>query len=220
MKDYISQIQSFPLFSGIAPQELDTMLTCLGSCIRDYRRGEMIILLNESVKYIGIIITGTVHMVKEDVWGNKTILALMGNGEIFGETFSCGSLTTSSVAFSAASHCTVLFLPFYRVLHSCNLTCVFHHRLIENMVQMIAGKNAQLMEKIEIISRKSLREKILTYLSIQSQRQNSEYFEIPLGRSELAEYLCADRCALTRELASMKADGLLDYERNTFHLTA
>ena len=74
------------------------------------------------------------------------------------------------------------------------------------------------MEKIEVTSKKSLREKILAYLSIQSQRNNSTYFEIPLGRVELAEYLCADRSALTRELNNMRNEGIIDFDKNTFRI--
>lgn len=86
------------------------------------------------------------------------------------------------------------------------------------MVHIIASKNRDLMRKVEIISKKTLREKILAYLSIQAQLQKSRYFEIPLGRVELAEYLCADRSAVTRELAKMKEHGLIDYDKNCFRI--
>lgn len=122
------------------------------------------------------------------------------------------------VSFLAATPCTVLFLPFYRVIHTCNMTCTFHHRLIENMVRMIGDKNVQLMRKIEIVSKRTLREKILTYLRLQAEAQHSQCITVPLGRVELADYLCANRSALTRELAAMKQEGILDYDKNTFVL--
>ena len=86
------------------------------------------------------------------------------------------------------------------------------------MVRIIARKNLELMRKIEVVSKKTLREKILAYLSIQSQSQGTNRFEIPLGRVEWAEYLCADRSALTRELAKMKEEGLIEFQRNTFEI--
>ena len=86
------------------------------------------------------------------------------------------------------------------------------------MVRLISAKNVTLIQKIEVISKKTLREKILAYLSIQAQVQGTRYFEIPLGRVELADYLCADRSALTRELSSMKADGLIDFDKNVFRI--
>ena len=99
-----------------------------------------------------------------------------------------------------------------------SMACQFHHRLIENMVKIIADKNRDLIRKVVVVSKRTIREKLLAYLSIQAQLQNSRYFEIPLGRVELAEYLCVDRSALTRELAKMKEDGLIDYDKNCFRI--
>ena len=207
-----------PLFEGIKPEDLQAMLTCLGYRIGTYHKGETIALEDEYIKYIGIILEGTVDMIKEDLWGNKTMLVRMRKDELFGETFACGEDSLSVVTFSVSEDASILFLPFDRVMHTCTMTCVFHHRLIENMVHIIANKNRDLMRKVEVISKKNLREKILAYLSIQSQIHQTRYFEIPLGRVELAEYLCADRSALTRELSNMKADGLIDYDKNMFRI--
>ena len=103
-------------------------------------------------------------------------------------------------------------------MHTCCRSFAFHQQLIENMVRIIADKNRDLMRKIEVVSKKSLREKILAYLSVQAQQNEARYFEIPLGRLELADYLCADRSALTRELARMRDDGLIDYDKNMFRI--
>jgi CRP-like cAMP-binding protein len=211
-------IKRSALFRGIDDKDFAPMLKCLGCFVRTYQKGEILMLSGETVKCLGMVLEGTVHMVQEDLWGGKTILSCIVQGEAFGETFVCGSSMASAVTFLAASRLRVLFLPFCRVMYSCSNSCVFHHRLIENMVTLIADKNAQLMAKVEVISKKTLREKILTYLSLQAQIQKSSYFEIPMGRQEFAEYLCADRSALSRELSNMKAEGLLDYDRNTFRL--
>lgn len=217
VRDDIRKLKSVPLFAGVREEDMDGMLTCLGGYTRTYRKGEFLFRANEPVQSVGVLLDGALHVIQEDVWGNKRILTRIGEGELFGETFACGS-RAAAVSCTAAEDCRVLFLPFRRVLHSCDRFCAFHHRLIENMVVLIADKNMLLMEKIEVISKKTLREKILTYLFLQAQRQGRDYFEIPLGRVALAEYLCADRSALTRELAGMKAEGLIDYEKNTFRL--
>ena len=142
----------------------------------------------------------------------------MRKDELFGETFACGSDSLSVVTFMVSEAAKILFMPFDRVMHSCTMACQFHHRLIENMVKIIADKNRDLMRKVDVVSKRTIREKLLAYLSIQAQVQNSRYFEIPLGRVELAENLCVDRSALTRELAKMKADGLIDYDKNCFRI--
>ena len=217
MRNIVSQINS-PLFEGIRPENFDAMLGCIGYHIGSYKKGEPISLEEEHILHIGIVLSGAVDMIKEDLWGNKTMLVRMRKNELFGETFACGSDTMSVVTFVASEDAQVLFMPFNRVMNSCTMSCVFHHQLVENMVRIIAGKNLDLVRKVEVISKKSLREKILAYLSQQAQIQNSRYFEIPLGRVELAEYMCADRSALTRELAKMKDDGLIDYDKNWFRI--
>ena len=217
MKDFISEVHS-PLFLGIKPDELNAMLSCIGYHIGTFKKGDIIAFEGDNLKHIGIIISGAVDMVKEDLWGNKTMLVRMRKDELFGETFACGSDSLSVVTFLVSEDAKVLFMPFDRVMHSCTMACQFHHRLIENMVKIIADKNQNLMRKVDVVSKRTIREKLLAYLSIQAQVQNTRYFEIPLGRVELAEYLCVDRSALTRELAKMKEDGLIDYDKNCFRI--
>ena len=213
----ISELQS-PLFRGINEENLSAMLRCIGYHIGRFQKGEIVAFEGENIRHIGILLSGTVDMIKEDLWGNKTMLVRMRKNELFGETFACGEDNLSVVTFLVSENADILFLPFDRVMHSCTMACVFHHQLIENMVKIIANKNRDLMRKMEIISKRTLREKILAYLSVQAQMQEARYFEIPLGRVELAEYLCADRSALTRELVRMKEDGLIDYDRNCFRI--
>ena len=146
------------------------------------------------------------------------MLVRMRRDELFGETFACGEDSLSVVTFVVSEDAQILFLPFDRVMHSCTMACVFHHRLIENMVHIIANKNRDLMRKVEVVSKRTIRERLLAYLSICAQAAGTRYFEVPMGRVELAEYLCVDRSALTRELAKMKEDGLIDYDKNTFRM--
>ena len=182
-----------PLFAGIAPKDMAGMLGCIGYHIRSYQKGRIISFEEENINHVGLVLTGAVDMIKEDLWGNRTMLVRSHPQDIFGETFACGEESASVVSFVAAQDCQVLFLSFCRVMHTCTNACQFHQTLIENMVRLIARKNRELMRKVEVISQRTLREKILSYLSIQAQVQGSNSFEIPLGRVELAQYLCADR---------------------------
>ena len=217
MKDIINEVKS-TLFDGISQEDRKTMLGCIGYHIGTFQKGDIVAFEDENIKHIGILLSGAVDMVKEDLWGNKTMLVRMRKDELFGETFACGEDNLSVVTFMVSEDAKILFIPFDRVMHSCTMACVFHHRLIENMVHIIANKNRDLMRKVEVVSKRSIREKLLTYLSIQAQAQESRYFEIPLGRVKLAEYLCVDRSALTRELVKMKDDGLIDYDKNCFRI--
>lgn len=217
MNDFLQQL-STPLFEGIAPEDRQAMLGCVGYHLAQFHKGDIVALEGENVKHIGILLSGAVDMVKEDIWGNKTMLVRMGKDDIFGESFACGSDTLSVVTFLVSEDARILFMPFGRVMRSCAMSCEFHHRLTENMVRIIADKNRDLMRKVEVVSKRTTREKLLTYLSLQAQLQGTRYFEVPLGRVELAEYLCVDRSAMTRELAKMKEDGLIDYDKNCFRM--
>lgn len=217
MNDFLQQL-STPLFEGIAPEDRQAMLGCVGYHLAQFHKGDIVALEGENVKHIGILLSGAVDMVKEDIWGNKTMLVRMGKDDIFGESFACGSDTLSVVTFLVSEDARILFMPFGRVMRSCAMSCEFHHRLTENMVRIIADKNRDLMRKVEVVSKRTTREKLLTYLSLQAQLQGTRYFEVPLGRVELAEYLCVDRSAMTRELSKMKEEGLIDYDKNCFRM--
>ena len=217
MNDILSKVDS-PLFDGIRPEDRKLMLGCIGYHIGTFRKGDIVAFEAENIRHLGIVLCGAVDMVKEDLWGNSTLLVRTRRGEIFGETFACGSDSLSTVTFLVSEDAQILFLPFDRVMHSCSMACQFHHRLVMNTVRIIANKNRDLMRKVEVVSKRSIREKLLAYLSIQAQTLGSRYFEIPLGRVELAEYLCVDRSALTRELAKMKEEGLIDFDRNCFRM--
>lgn len=217
-KEYIPKLQSMSLFYGIKETEMQSILNCLGAYVKEYQKEQYIFSREDNIDVVGIVLSGTVNMIREDLWGNKTLLVSIRDKELFGETFACGVNKNATVSFLAAENTKVLFLSLCCIMRTCSQVCKFHHRLIENMVMVIAEKNTILMDKVDIISKKTLREKVSTYLLQESGKQGSVYFDIPLGRVQLAEYLCADRSALTRELNKMRKEGLIDFEKNSFRI--
>lgn len=217
-KEYIPELQSMYLFDGIADKEMELMLNCLGAYIREYKKDQCVILCEDNVDFVGIILSGKVNMIRDDLWGNRTLLVSMGKGDVFGENFSFGFAQNATVSFWTSTNSKILYLSFNRIVQPCSKACEFHHRLIENMVMLIAKKNVALIDKVDILSKKTLREKISTYLLQEAGKHNNPYFDITLGRVQLAEYLCANRSALTRELNTMRNEGLIDYDKNSFHI--
>ena len=132
--------------------------------------------------------------------------------------FACLRDVPLSVTATAAAPAQVLFLDVERVLHVCPSACAFHSRVVRNLLHLLAGKNYRLTEKLEHISRRTTREKLLSYLAAQSRAAHSAAFAIPFNRQQLADYLAVDRSAMSKELARMRADGLIEYERNRFRL--
>ena len=179
-----------PLFEGIKKDEISSVLGCVGAYKKTFKKDNIIMAQDDNACLVTVL-SGTIHMTMCDINGNHTLISVLYKGDFF--------------------------LPFAKVLNSCSAACEFHHRLIENAVKLMASKNIELVQKLEIISKKTLREKILTYLSIIANNSGS-YFKTDMNRSDLADYLCADRSALSRELSKMKQDGLIDFDKNTFRL--
>ena len=218
MSESVIPYNQIPLFEGLNDRELNELFHCMHTFVRKYQKGQVIIIEDENIINVGIVLCGTVHMLKYDYWGNQTMLAYMNEGELFGETFAVQKLNNSHVSFVAASNCQVLFFMAANIIHTCERGCPFHHKLAENMFNLLGKQSVKLMERIEVASKSTLREKILAYLSMQAQRKNKNRFVIPLNRSELADFLDANRSSMTRELSAMKDEGLIDFEKNEFIL--
>lgn len=211
-------VKSCPLFRGIDPEDLGAMLKCMSAREIEPERGEFIMTTPGSDPLMGVVLAGEVEMISEDYFGKKSLLTVLPVGSVFGESYSCVKARNRTIAYQASGKCRVLLLDYDRILHACKLVCRFHHRMIENMVELIAEKNLELIEKLEVTSRTSIREKLLTYLTRQAERTGSATFQVPMGRTELAEYLCTDRSAMTRELSRMREEGLIAFDKRTFTL--
>ena len=212
----IHAFQTHPMYRDISLTDCRTLMNCLGCREKTYQKDQIIAATENSSRQIGIVISGCIHIIKEDIWGRRTFLTYTGDDGIFGEVLMGENLSERGILFKAAEPTTILIIPADRILHPCS--CPFHHALSRNLFDMISRRNVALTEKIEITSKSSLREKVLAYLSLEAQKTGSMKVTIPLSRSEMADYLCTNRSALSRELANMKKDGILDYDLRTFHL--
>ena len=219
-KAHITDISTLPLFDEISPSDCTLLFDCLGCRIREYTKDCRIRLDGDLTGNVGTVIEGSVNMCKEDIWGNRTLLSYMKKGDVFGESFSFCDIAPEreGVSFVTASSSLILFLPAARILHPCTNSCPFHHQLSKNMFAMIGAKNRRLMERIEVSSQGSVREKILTYLSMEARRQGKSNFRLPLRRTEMAEYLCINRSAMSRELSALKNEGAIDFDKDYFTL--
>ena len=164
------------------------------------------------------MLTGNVHVIQEDFWGNRTILANIEPGELFGEAFSCAGLDKLPVSVLAVQDSEVLMIDYRKIITTCSSSCVFHTALIHNMLRILADKNVMLTQKMELLTKNTTREKLLAYLSLQAQQAGSTKFNIPFNRQGLADYLSVDRSAMSAELSKMQKDGVLVYKKNRFEL--
>ncbi len=206
------------MFSGISLDDCGMLMNCLGCREKKYMKDQIIPTTEGFARQIGIVISGCVHTIKEDIWGRRTFLTYTRDDGIFGEALIGENPGERGIIFKAAEPTSVLFIPADRILHPCKNSCPFHHALSRNLFELLSRRNAALTEKIEITSKTSLREKILAYLSLEAQKAGSMNVTVPLSRTEMADYLCTNRSALSRELANMKKDGILDYDLRDFRL--
>lgn len=206
------------LFGGIEEDNLAAMLGCLQTREVQYRKGEFIFREGDVIQEAGIVLEGKVHILQDDFWGNCHILSVVQPGNIFGEAYACLGNEKLQIAIHAETDCRILFINLQKAMHICKNTCAFHEKLVKNVLYSIARKNLNLTTKIQHTSKRSIREKVLSYLSEESRRNESSYFTIPFTRQQMADFLAVDRSALSKELARMKQEGLIEYERNQFHL--
>lgn len=206
------------LFRGCEPEEVEAMLACLGAVRRAFAKGTQILRTGETVSSLGLVLSGRVRIESGDVWGNTTVLDQVGPGEVFAETYACTPGEPLMVDVVAAERSEILFLAISRVLQTCPSTCEHHHRLIQNLLSLSAQKNLNLSRKIFHTSPKTIRGRLLSYLSEQAIRSGSQHFTVPFNRQQLADYLNVDRSALSNELSKMQRDGLLKVDKNRFEL--
>lgn len=216
MKEFQSVLSSVALFEGMTWEEIMSLLSCLGGVRRSYADGSPVCLEEETVRYIGVVLAGAVQVVDEDVFGRWSIVGVMEAGELFGEAFACAEISRLPFSIWSRAKSEVLFLEYERVIHTCSDACLFHSRLVTNMVSVLAGKNLMLNRKIRYLSQRSTRGKLLSYLSEQAKAAGSPVFEIPFDRQTLADFLCVERSAMSVELSKLRQEGVLDFHRSTF----
>ena len=207
------------LFRGMSPEEVQTMLSCLSAQTRSFQRGATIYHAGDTVSSMGLVLCGSVSIENNDVWGNKSILDKVGPGQVFAETYACVPGEPLMISVVAAETTEVLFLDMTRVLQVCSNACGFHTKLIRNLLAISSQKNLRLSRRIFHTSSKSIRGRLLSYLSFQATQHGRCDFTIPFNRQQLADYLSVDRSAMSNELSKMQRDGLVQVDRNHFILT-
>ena len=218
MEEFLSTIRSAPLFSGVSEAELTAMLACLKAEKKDFPKEAFVLRAGDTAESIGLVLTGTVPVIQEDIWGNRNILSQAGPGQTFAVAYACAPGSRLNMSVVAETPITVLFLNVKRILTVCPSACSYHNRIIRNLLGELAGKNLQFSEKLTHVGQRSTRSKIMSYLSAEAQRLGTYELDIPFSRQQLADYLGVERSGLSQELGKMKKDGLLDYRKSHFVL--
>lgn len=218
MEEYLDILEENPLFAGMEKSEIRELCRCIGWKVCEYGKNEYIMSSGESSGKTGIVVEGSVNIVKEDFWGNRVIIGKMETGEMFGEAFALAKVPVLPVSVLTAKHTKILLIDPEKLMNPCQPSCGGHSRAMSNMIRLLAGKNVMLTAKIGHVTRKTTREKLLSYLSEQAVREKSSSFTIPYNRQELADFLSVDRSAMSNELSKMRDEGIIKFHKNEFRL--
>lgn len=211
-------LASTTLFHGITENEAQAMLGCLGAQEQSFDKGQRILRMGDQVRELGLVLCGSVRIESTDAWGNTVILSHKGKGQVFAEDHACAPNAPLLADVVAAQDCTVLMVDVSRLVRTCPSTCSHHGKMLANLLAILASSNIDLADRARITAPKSIREKALAYLSLQSKRARAATFEIPFTRQQMADYLGVDRSALSAELSKMQREGLIMVERSWFTL--
>ena len=218
MKQYISVLKHTPLFWGVGEEELSSLLGCLQANLVVYQKGDYVFREGEHIANIAVLAEGKLLVQKDDFWGNRSIVQIIQTGEMFGESYiapESGAIANDVVAEEDSA---VIFFDVRRILTVCPSACKFHSIVIQNLFFALSEKNRKLVQKIGHMAKRSTRAKLLSYLSEEARRHNSNSFTIPFNRQQLADFLSVDRSAMSNELCKMRDEGILSFEKNRFTL--
>lgn len=218
MKQFNPILEKCPLFDGIRLEDLSVMLGCIGGRTITVPKGQFIFQEGAPATHVGMVLTGAVRLEREDYYGNRSIIAHIGPSELFGETYACANVQSLPISVATDEDSSVLLMDCQRITTTCSSACEFHNRIIYNLLRLVATKNLVFDQKIQITSKRTTREKLMTYLLNQAKLRGSNSFTIPYDRQELADYLEVDRSGLSSEISKLRKEKVLESEKCNFKL--
>lgn len=218
MEKFLPVLRSCPFFTGLEDHEILSILHCVNATKASKPSGSYIFRAGDSTEVMGLVLKGSTLIIQEDLWGHRNILSRCTHGDFFGEPYAAKPGSVLNISIVAEEDCEILMLNVKRLLVTCPTACEHHQKLIRNLVSVLANKILIFNEKITHVSKRSTREKILSYLSSESLKHSSLSFDIPFDRQQLADYLCVERAAMSVELSKLQKEGLIRTNRNHFEL--
>lgn len=218
LEKYYNQIKNSPVFYGMSDEELKGLLECFNARVRKYEKEEMVIRQGDMISNIYLILDGEVNIEKDSYWGRRIIISKLGRNDNLALSFVGSKDVQSSVDAITTKETLLLILSYEKCTSMCQNACTRHKVLINNLFQILSKENIELIQKIENVSQKTIRDKLLTYLSNEAQKRHSNSFDIHFNRQDLADYLNVDRSAMSFELSKLQKEGFIQYNKNHFEL--
>jgi len=208
-----------PLFQGIDHSEYLAMVTCFQAVRKTFRPDEVICDLTDVQNdRVGIVERGEAAVIRVDEMGVSTVMEELRLGGVFGQSLAFAGSVTDSIQVVARTGCEVLFIDYPHVFKRCERACTHHSILVQNMLRLIAEKAQGLSARVDVLSRRSIREKLLCYFRQLADKEGDENFTLPFSLSTLADYIATDRSAMMRELKHLREEGIIASEGRKFTL--
>lgn len=214
----MNALKKSALFAEIEQNEILSLLHCVDAKVLNYKKGEFVLRQGDEMVDIALLLDGSLHIQSDDYWGNRSILGHVSVGEIFGEAYVLSHDSRILNDVVAVENSVVMFINAKRIISVCSSTCVFHTKVVQNMFLVISEKNKKLVQKLGHVCKRSIREKLNSYLSQEAKKQKSPNIIIPFNRQQLADFLSVDRSAMSNELCKMRDEGLIEFRKNYFRL--
>jgi CRP-like cAMP-binding protein len=214
------------LFDGCRDNEIDHLSICLNVKRKKVAKNAFVFMKGDKFRSVGIVLSGSLHIIDDDYWGNRSITAHLAQGDSFATAFVCADLKTMPVSLMACEDAEIMLFDLDKMITLCEKPCSFHTQVIKNFLFIMAKKNVILLKKIRYVTQRTTREKLLSYLSDMAfanqghslPKNVNSSFEIPFNRNELADYLAVERSAMSAMLCRMRDEGIISFQKNRFTL--
>ncbi len=216
MKQFFPILQKCTLFTRLSDAEIEEAADLMSAALRHYEKGEFLHTADEPLTQFALVAKGLVGVFIDDLDGERTLMAQVHQGNTFGESICFLGAENPNIYAIAEENCIIIWLS-PKNLFSAQQTPL-SLRLAHNFTAMMAQRTLSMNDRIQILSKRNLRDKITTYFTFLAKQTGKQQFTLPFDREDMAAYLGVNRSALSRELSKMKRDNILDYHKNTFRL--
>lgn len=217
-RHYTKTLVDVPLFANISEEDLNTMLNCFHATVKTYHKDGLIANEGEPYNGIGVILRGSVIVSKVNEQGERVVISKFGKGQMFGEMIAFSKRNKWPATVSALEETEVITVDLDFIVNTCGNLCDSHRQLVMNMLTIISNKALMLNNKVEYLSKKSMRGKLAKYILEQRRGKATNNFDVDMNRNELADFLNVSRPSMSRELGRMKDEGLIDFHKQTFRI--
>jgi CRP-like cAMP-binding protein len=213
------ELEKSPLFQNISREEYLQMLTCFQAVHRSFRQDDLIYDFSSPKNdAVGIVERGEAALIRIDEEGVSTVMEELHIGGVFGKSLAFSGSGHDSLEVVCRTPCEVLFIDYHHILKRCEKACSHHSTLVQNMLRLMGDKAQALSQRVDVLSRRSIRDKLLCYFRQLADTAGGDTFTLPFSLSMLADYIATDRSAMMRELKRLREEGVIRSEGRRFTL--